>query len=331
MTGLVNFGVIFFVAIGAIIVGVLTASSDVFGYDWPIFPALIVAVIVGGFFGWLLAYPTARLRTDYFAIITISLGEILRILLMGEPLLRVGGNASAIGIQSYPLPLQEWWFCGSETPVSSTGTKYSPLACSADPEIDSIARKVAELLEVTGIDLEGKAAPYMLLLSIMGIFTALVVWKVLDILFKSPWGRILRSIREDEEVAQHHGHDIFTHKARSLALGGAIAALAGAFWAWKLTGFQPSFMSPAKSTFLVWAAFIIGGAGNNKGMLIGAIIITLTEFFFNVLVAAQGSSTLPLADTSSLIDEKFVFTGTKTFTLANGSALADSDPTLFQF
>ncbi|MEE3081953.1 MAG: hypothetical protein VX308_02235, partial [Candidatus Thermoplasmatota archaeon] len=60
-------------------------------------------------------------------------------------------------------------------------------------------------------------APYMLLLSIMGIFTALVVWKVLDILFKSPWGRILRSIREDEEGAQHHGHDIVTHPARSLA------------------------------------------------------------------------------------------------------------------
>ena len=317
MTGLVNFGVIFFVAVGAIIVGVLTASRDVFGYDWPIFPALIVAVIVGGFFGWLLAYPTARLRTDYFAIITISLGEILRILLMGEPLLRVGGNASAIGIQSYPLPLQEWWFCGSETPVSSTGTKYSPLACSADPEIDSMARKVAELLEVAGIDLEGKAAPYMLLLSLMGIFTALIVWKMLDILFKSPWGRILRSIREDEEVAQHHGHDIFTHKAGSLALGGAIAALAGAFWAWKLTGFQPSFMSPAKSTFLVWAAFIIGGAGNNKGMLIGAIIITLTEFFFNVLVAAQGSSTLPLADTSSFIDQNFVWMVTSPLEVAS--------------
>ena len=317
MTGLVNFGIIFFVAIGAIVVGVLTASSDVFGYDWPIFPALIVAVIVGGFFGWLLAYPTARLRTDYFAIITISLGEILRILLMGEPLLRVGGNASAIGVQSYPLPLQEWWFCGSEIPVSSSGTKYSPLACSADPEVDSMARKVADLIELTGLDLEGKAAPYMLLLSLMGFFTALFVWKVLDILFKSPWGRILRSIREDEEVAQHHGHDIFTHKARSLALGGAIAALAGAFWAWKLTGFQPSFMSPAKSTFLVWAAFIIGGAGNNKGMLIGAMIITLTEFLFNVLVAAQSSPTLPLADTSSFIDQKFVWMVTSPFEVAS--------------
>ena len=66
-------------------------------------------------------------------------------------------------------------------------------------------------------------------------------------------------------------------------------------------------MSPARSTFLVWAAFIIGGAANNRGMLIGAMIITLTEFFFNVLVAAQSSSSLPLADTAALIDEFFVW------------------------
>ena len=312
MTGLVNFGVIFFVAIGAIIVGILTAPSDSYGYDWDIFPALVIAVIAGAFFGWLLAYPTARLRTDYFAIITISLGEIVRILLMGEPLLRAGGNASAIGIQRYPLPLQKWWFCGNETPVSSQGTEYSPLACSSDAELlpDSPARKVAEFIEsipLLDFDMDGRAAPYMLLLSVIAAVSALIVWKILNILFNSPWGRILRSIREDEDVAQHHGHDIFTHKARSLALGGAIAALAGAFWAWKLTGFQPSFMSPAKSTFLVWAAFVIGGAGNTRGMLIGAMIITLTEFFFNVLVAAQGSPSLPLAEEAALIDEKFVW------------------------
>ena len=133
------------------------------------------------------------------------------------------------------------------------------------------------------------------------------MWKLLNLLFESPWGRILRSIREDEEVAQHHGHDVLTHKAASLAFGAAIAAFAGALWAWKLNGFQPSFMSPARSTFLVWAAFIIGGAANNRGMLIGAIIITLTEFFFNVLVAAQGSSSLPLANLASSIDETFVW------------------------
>ena len=301
MTGLLNFGVIFFAAVGAITVGILTAPSDLYGYDWPIIPALIAAIIVGAVFGWLLAYPTARLRSDYFAIITISLGEIVKILLMGEPLLRAGGNESAIGVQRYPLPLQEWWFCGSNPPLSSSGDKLSPIACSTTSGIDSVSANIGDLMGL------GQPAPYLMLLAIIGVIGVTIVWKLLNLLFESPWGRILRSIREDEDVAQHHGHDVLTHKAASLAFGAAIAAFAGALWAWKLNGFQPSFMSPARSTFLIWAAFIIGGAANNRGMLIGALIITLTEFFFNVLVAAQGSSSLPLANLAAFIDEKFAW------------------------
>ena len=298
MTGLVNFGVIFFASIGAIIVGILTAPDNLYGYNWNIFPAVVVAMVVSAVFGYLLAYPTARLRSDYFAIITISLGEIVRILLSGEPLLRAGGNYSAIGIQRYPLPFRDWWFCGSESQLETSG---SAIVCSLDKDIDSMAWTVGELM---GLD---RAAPYMIVLAVIGTVSTLIVWKLLDMLFRSPWGRILRSIREDEEVAQHHGHDILTHKARSLALGAAIAALAGALWAWKLTGFQPTFMSPAKSTFLVWAAFIIGGAGNNRGMLIGATIIALTNFVFGVLVAAQGSSSLPLHEQASFINEKYIW------------------------
>ena len=301
MTGLLNFGIIFFAAVGAIVVGILTAPGELYGYDWPILPALIVAIIIGAIFGWLLAYPTARLRSDYFAIITISLGEIVRLLLMGEPLLRAGGNRSAIGIQRYPLPLREWWFCGSDPPLTFTGDKLSPVGCSTTSGIDSMAVTVGDIIGL------GQPAPYMLLLAIIGLLGVAFTWKLLNLLFESPWGRILRSIREDEEVAQHHGHDILKYKAASLAFGAGIAAFAGALWAWKLTGFQPSFMSPAKSTFLVWAAFIIGGAANNRGMLIGAMIITLTDFFFNVLVAAQGSSSLPLSGFADLIDETFMW------------------------
>ncbi|MGB1380229.1 MAG: ABC transporter permease subunit, partial [Candidatus Thalassarchaeaceae archaeon] len=113
ITGMVNFGVIFFVGIGAITVGILTAPTDVHGYDWPVIPAAIVAILLAAAFGWALAYPTARLRMDYFAIVTISLGEIVRVLLAGEPLLRVGSIGSAIGISKYTLPLKQWWFCGS--------------------------------------------------------------------------------------------------------------------------------------------------------------------------------------------------------------------------
>jgi ABC-type branched-subunit amino acid transport system permease subunit len=296
-TGMVNFGVIFFVAIGTITVGILTAPENLHGYDWAIFPSLLVALLLAAAFGWALAYPTARLRTDYFAIVTISLGEIVRVLLAGEPLLRVGAVGNAIGISSYPLPFEDMWFCGSEKSGPDTNW-VSPDACRDDPNLtDTPAYLIGEWLNL------GEPAPYMFLLMIMSVVAVILVWILLNRILSSPWGRILKAIREDEEVAQHHGHDVLTHKAASLALGASIAALAGAFWAWKLTGFEPSFMSPARSTFLVWAAFIIGGTSNNRGMVVGAFIIVLMEFVFNVLVAGQGSADLPLHTTAARIVE----------------------------
>ena len=299
ITGQLNFGVIFFASIGAIVVGILTAPKELHGYDWPIFYAVLFSMLIGAVAGWFLAYPTARLRSDYFAIITISLGEIVRVLLSGEPLLRAGSWGSAVGISRYKLPLQEWWFCGSNTPVDASGVPLSPVACSRAEGIDSMAVTIGEWLSL------GQPAPYMFVLATIGVLGLIASWWLLNTVLASPWGRILRAIREDEEVAQHHGHDVLRHKAASLALGASIAAFAGALWAWKLTGFQPSFMSPSKTTFLVWAAFIIGGVGNNKGMLIGASIIVLMEFVFNVLVAAQGSSDLPLNEVAATMDGWF--------------------------
>jgi len=313
VTGLVNFGVIFFVGIGAVTVGILTAPKNLFGYDWPIFWATLAAVAIAAIFGWMLAYPTARLRMDYFAIVTISLGEILRYLLMGEPLLRAGTFSSSMGISNYKLPLKTWWFCGPTVPTKDPlpgpdgilGNAddliltLSANECSDVVGIGSMAERVGDLMNL------GEPAPYMMVLAVIGISAMLLVWLLLDTVLSSPWGRILRSIREDEEVAQHHGHDVLTHKAASLALGASVAALAGAIWAWKLTGFQPSIMAPARSTFLVWAAFVVGGASNNRGMVIGAFIIVLMEFVFNVLVAAQGTTGLPLNDTAARIDSIF--------------------------
>ncbi len=299
MTGLLNFGVIFFASIGAILVGILTAPQEYFGYGWPILPAVLAAMVVGAVAGWLMAGPTARLRSDYFAIITISMGEIVRLLLSGEPLLRVGANASAIGIAQYPKPLNSWWFCGRNEQFDADGELLTPLECAAQDGLSSAAAFTGDLFGLV------EPAPYAFLLAMIGLGGAALTWAILATLYRSPWGRVLRAIREDEEVAQHHGHDIMRHKATSLAVGGAIAAFAGALWAWKLGGFQPTFMSPARSTFLVWAAFIIGGAANNKGMVIGAFIIALMEFFFNVLVAAQGSSDLPLHRLAADLDEVF--------------------------
>ena len=300
-TGMVNFGVIFFVGVSAITVCVLTAPKEMNGYGWDILPAALVAITLSACFGWSLAYPTARLRTDYFAIVTISLGEIVKLLLSAEPILRTGPTKSAIGLGSYPLPLKDWWFCGSGVETGPNMEFASANDCrSSTYSLSSPSERVSEILSL------GEPAPYSFFLAIVCLISVIVVWILLQRLLSSPWGRILKAIREDEEVAQHHGHDVLRNKAASLALGAAIAGLAGVLWAWKLTGISPAFMSPASTTFLVWAAFIIGGSANNKGMIIGAMIIVMMEYVFNVLVVAS-SPDLPLYETANEIDRVFVW------------------------
>ncbi len=274
ITGMTNFGVIFFVGIGAVTVGLLSAPVATNGYGWSPWMATIVAVLIAAAAGWLLAYPTARLRMEYFAIVTISLGEMLRISLQAEPLLRAGTVTSGIGISQYSRPLEDWWENG---PSGMVG-------------------------DLLGLPI---AAPYVVLLAILATVSVLAVWFLLNTLLASPWGRILRSIREDETVSQHHGHNILTHKAASLALGAAIAALAGALWAWLNTNVWPDFMNPVRTTFLIWAAFIVGGRGNNRGMIIGAFLIVIVEFVFNVMVVSRGSASLPLHSMTSYLDTVF--------------------------
>jgi neutral amino acid transport system permease protein len=99
---------------------------------------------------------------------------------------------------------------------------------------------------------------------------ALVFWR-LEALVNSPWGRVLKAIREDEEVAKALGKNVFRYKLQSLMIGGAIAGLAGSFYAWQLTFINPDGFIPL-ITFQSWIIVVLGGSGNNVGTLLGAMI-----------------------------------------------------------
>jgi neutral amino acid transport system permease protein len=102
------------------------------------------------------------------------------------------------------------------------------------------------------------------------IVLAFVFWR-LEILARSPWGRILKAIREDEEIPKALGKNVFWYKLQSLMLGGAVAGIAGAFIAWQLSAIYPNNFEP-QETFNAWIIVILGGSGNNLGTVLGAII-----------------------------------------------------------
>jgi ABC-type branched-subunit amino acid transport system permease subunit len=100
----------------------------------------------------------------------------------------------------------------------------------------------------------------------------IVVYAVLQLLYKSPFGRMLRSIREDEQAAAAFGVNVYLGKLKAYFIGGLVAGLGGALFVGYLGSWDPSTWSPFE-TFLVFAAVFVGGQANMRGSTVGAFIV----------------------------------------------------------
>ncbi len=100
-----------------------------------------------------------------------------------------------------------------------------------------------------------------------------VVYVALERGIRSPWGRVLRAIREDEVVTEAAGKNVFLFKMQSLVLGAVIMGIGGALYAHSVRAIQPSVFTPLFGTFIIWVMLILGGSGNNKGALLGAFVV----------------------------------------------------------
>ena len=111
-----------------------------------------------------------------------------------------------------------------------------------------------------------------LYLPVVLIFLAFVFLAV-ERVVNSPWGRVLRAIREDETAAAASGKDVFRFKLQAFILGAVIMGIGGALFAHHVRFLAPITFDPLLATFVIWAMLMVGGSGNNLGAVLGAFIV----------------------------------------------------------
>lgn len=287
-SGLINFGHIAFMTMGAYCTVLLSMMGV------PLFLAVLIGAVGASLLGLLIGTSTLRLREDYLAIVTIGGSELLRLIALNEEWLTKG----AFGVQRYPLPFGNFQpnMLGKYMMIVIL-TLLAIFACwqlwrnlkRQLKEGKEIQNKSYQPRKKAGVIIWGAIAFLILLtvyiagaiglynysykagLMLLILITLTIVYFGLELLVHSPWGRVLKAIREDEEIPLALGKNVFLYKLQSFMVGGAIAGIAGAFYAWQLTTVYPSNFEPLL-TFNAWIIVVLGGSGNNAGTLLGAII-----------------------------------------------------------
>lgn len=229
--GILNFAYIGFVAIGAYVTGALSlgkpenGQSYIFGFSLPFPVGLILGGLAACVFALLVAVLTfRRLRTDYLAMVLISLSLVLYDFI----------------------------------------NNFVPLFGGADG-LTNVPEPFADVL---GLD-TNTFVPFF---AGVALLVALVMWWVMSRITNSPFGRTLRASRDDDEATAALGKNVFKFRLISMLIGSFYAGVGGGLIIEFAGAFNTSAWLPGE-TFLIFAAVIVGGVGNNKGMILGALIV----------------------------------------------------------
>jgi branched-chain amino acid transport system permease protein len=241
-TGIVNFGQAGFMAVGGYSMAILVLEAG-FSF-WLALPA---AVLITMAFGVLIGLPSLRLRADYFAIVTLAMAEVVRLVAQNARGL-TGGNKGL--------------YCEFEG-VNQT---------CFDDSWRTVSNSILDFLENFWSDPEALVP----LLLVVWLTVAIGV-VALEYVQRTPWGRVLRAVREDEDAARSLGKNTFLFKLQSLAISALLGALAGFFLALFLATIHPDDYEPIV-TFFAFGVLVLGGLASYRGVVVGAILLwTLLE------------------------------------------------------
>jgi branched-chain amino acid transport system permease protein len=211
----------------------------------------LVAWPVGGFLAaaaaWAIGKTALGLRSDYLAIATLGIAEIVLAVMKNEDWLARGVKNIINLPRPWPVPLE------------------------VDLQKDA---GFLNLVQNWGLDPIGASTILVKLLYMVmfGAVLLFVVW-LSERALHSPWGRMMRAIRDNEVAAAAMGKDVTRRHLQIFIIGSAVVGIAGAMLTSMEGQLTPSNYSPLRFTFLVWVMVIVGGSGNNWGSVLGGILI----------------------------------------------------------
>jgi ABC-type branched-subunit amino acid transport system permease subunit len=235
----------------------LAATVVTFGMSFWL--GLLVGLVGTVILALLLGVPTLRLRADYLAIVTIAAAEIVRQLL-GSQTLRpwLGGKD---GRQGFGDPLRD----------------LNPFRARVD---------------LGFIDF----SPFEFWVMVIGWSLVVICCVMVWLLMRSPWGRVLKAIREDEDAVRSLGKNVYGYKMQALILGGLIGGLAGIIMGVSRSSIVPDNFQ-ADITFFAWTVLLLGGAARVFGPVVGAIIFWLLISVLGNFFSAATNGPDPLMPT----------------------------------
>ncbi len=252
LAGHVNFGVAGFFSVGAFTSALFTTtmpegalaaySQQAFGLQWPFLAGVVMAGILAAIVGFLISIPVLRLRTDFLAIATLGIAEVIRFIFQNERWLANGPQP----MRGIPRPLD----CLFKDP-----------ACSWLPT--GVADFLAPL----------SPRDYVFFYLIVVSLILALVFIALERISRSPWGRMLRAIRDEENSAAMNGKNVTRRRIESFVVGSFIMGVAGAVYAHYVVSIDYSHFNPLFATFIIWVMLMLGGSGNNKGAILGAFAV----------------------------------------------------------
>jgi ABC-type branched-subunit amino acid transport system permease subunit len=268
-------GLLNFGQIGFALIGGYGMGIVVANYGFPLWVGVLVGMLCGVLLALLLGIPTLRLRADYLAIVTIAAAEILRLVTRSVSMTEVTGGTQGL---------------------TGFGGTYSEANPFTQPEYS-----------ILGLTFRGPELWTLIVGWIVVALCVLLTW----LLVRSPWGRVLKAIREDEDAARALGKNVFAYKMQALMLGGVFGALGGMIQALGTQALTPDFYSPTQ-TFYAYAALILGGAGTVLGPVIGAMLfwflLDITDGFLRQATAGP-DPLIPFIESQDVGAIRFIIVG----------------------